>query len=213
MADTLAMSRLEIVRHGQRLEYFTIAYNSLEGLLSIASGLLAGSVSLVGFGLDSIIEVSSGAALMWRLHHDGDALLREQRDRRATKIVGLCFLALAVYIAYDSVSCLVLREAPERSLVGIVIAAMSVVVMPVLAKAKRKVASALGSAAMNADARQTDFCTYLSAILLLGLVLNAAVGWWWADPAAAMVMVPIIAKEGSDALRGRSCACESGHCQ
>ena len=212
MASTDPVSRLDFVRRGKRLEYFTIAYNSLEGLLSVASGVIAGSVSLVGFGLDSIVEVTSGATLVWRLHHDVDASRREQRDRRAISIVGVCFLALAVYITYDSLSCILRHEAPERSMLGIAIAATSVVVMPMLARAKRKVAAALGSAAMNADARQTDFCTYLSAILLVGLVLNAAVGWWWADPAAALFMVPIIAKEGIDGLRGKSCGCESSAC-
>jgi divalent metal cation (Fe/Co/Zn/Cd) transporter len=206
--DAITLTRPELVRRGQRLEYFTIGYNSLEGLVSIIAGLMAGSVSLVGFGLDSAIEVASGAALLWRLHHDLNPRRREQVERTTLLIVGWCFLALAVYIAYESASTLIRHEAPERSISGIIIAALSVIVMPLLARAKRRVAAGIGSGAMHADSRQTDFCTYLSAILLGGLLLNAVAGWWWADPVAGLVMVPIIAKEGVYGLRGKACACE-----
>ncbi len=208
---TPPQERIELVRHGRRLEYFTIAYNSLEGLLSIAAGAIAGSVSLVGFGLDSLIEVTSGAALLWRLHHDADPERRERVELHTLRIVGWCFIALAVYIIYESGSALIAREAPERSILGIAIAAVSVVVMPLLARAKRRVAAGIGSSAMRADSRQTDFCTYLSAILLAGLLLNALFGWWWADPVAALGMVPIIAKEGYGSLKGKPCcdACGS----
>jgi divalent metal cation (Fe/Co/Zn/Cd) transporter len=194
--DAVSSTRHNLVQRGQRLEYFTIAYNSLEGLVSIVAGLIAGSVSLVGFGLDSVIEVTSGAALVWRLHHDFNPSRREQVERTTMRIVGWSFIALALYILYESSATLIQHEAPERSIPGIIIAAVSVVVMPILAKAKRRVAAGLGSEAMHADSRQTDFCTYLSAILLGGLLLNAVAGWWWADPAAGLVMVPIIAKEG-----------------
>lgn len=214
MADTGASAiihdRLQLVRRGQRLEYFTIAYNSLEGLVSIAAGAVAGSVSLIGFGLDSVIEVTSGAALLWRLRRDRDHSRREALERTTLRVVGGCFLALAAYILYESASTLIDRTAPERSLPGIAIAALSVVVMPLLARAKRRVAAGIGSGAMHADSRQTDFCMYLSAILLGGLLLNAALGWWWADPAAGLAMVPIIAKEGLDGFKGKACACESG---
>jgi divalent metal cation (Fe/Co/Zn/Cd) transporter len=193
------------IRSGRRLEYFTILYNSLEGLVSIVAGLLAGSVSLVGFGIDSAIEMASGAAILWRLNHELDPVRREAAERTSLRIVGACFAMLAVYILYESASTLARRDAPERSIPGIVLAAISVVVMPVLAKAKRRVAAKLNSAAMQADSRQTDFCTYLSAILLGGLLLNAILGWWWADPLAALLMVPIIAKEGIQALKGKSC--------
>ena len=208
---TPPQERIGLVRHGRRLEYFTIAYNSLEGLLSIAAGAIAGSVSLVGFGLDSLIEVTSGAALLWRLHHDLDPERRERVELHTLRIVGWCFIALAVYIIYESGSALIAREAPERSILGIAIAAVSVVVMPLLARAKRRVAAGIGSSAMRADSRQTDFCTYLSAILLAGLLLNALFGWWWADPVAALGMVPIIAKEGYGSLKGKPCcdACGS----
>lgn len=187
------------------LEYFTVAYNTAEGLISIIAGLIAGSVSLLGFGLDSLIEVTSGVALLWRLHQDADESRREAVERISLRIVGGCFLALAVYVTYDSSLTLVRHETPERSILGIGIAAVSIVVMPLLARAKRRVAAGLGSAAMKADSRQTDFCTYLSGILLAGLLLNALLGWWWADPVAGLVMVPIIAKEGIDSIRGRAC--------
>jgi divalent metal cation (Fe/Co/Zn/Cd) transporter len=207
--NAVNLTRPVLVRRGQRLEYFTIAYNSLEGLVSIVAGLIAGSVSLVGFGLDSAIEVASGAALLWRLRNDLDHSRRERVERTTLRIVGACFIALATYIAYESGSTLIRHESPERSIPGIIIAACSVVVMPILARAKRRVAAGIGSGAMHADSRQTDFCTYLSAILLGGLLLNAVAGWWWADPVAALVMVPIIAKEGVDGIRGKVC-CD--HC-
>ncbi len=204
---TPAHRRTELVRHGRRLEYFTIAYNCLEGAVSVIAGVIAGSVSLVGFGLDSLIEVTSGATLLWRLHQDVDPERRESVESRALRIVGWCFLALAAYIVYESVSALIGREAPERSIPGIAVAAVSVVVMPLLARAKRRVAAGIDSSAMRADSRQTDFCTCLSAILLAGLLLNALFGWWWADPVAALGMVPIIAREGYTSLRDKPCAC------
>jgi len=194
-----AMTRA--VARAQRLEYFTIAWNSLEALVALLAGFLAASVALVGFGFDSLIEVTSGAALLWRLHRG------ERAERAALRMVGGCFVALALYIAYDSTHTLWLREAPRGSMAGIALTAVSVVVMPLLARAKRQVAESLGSGAMRADARQTEFCMYLSAIVLGGLLLNALLGWWWADPLAGLVMVPIIAKEGIDALRGKACAC------
>jgi divalent metal cation (Fe/Co/Zn/Cd) transporter len=210
MATTIPLNRRELVRRGQRLEYFTIAYNSLEGLASIVAGAIAGSVSLIGFGLDSIIEVTCGTALLWRLHHDLDPFRREQIERTTLRIVGGCFIALAAYILYESGSTLMGHRIPERSIPGIGVAAVSVVVMPLLAKAKRRVAAGIGSGAMQADSRQTDFCTYLSAILLGGLLLNAIAGWWWADPVAGLVMVPIIAKEGGTDSGGRRVATIAG---
>ena len=189
---------------GKRLEYFTIAWNSVEGLIALLAGFLAGSVALVGFGFDSVIEVTSGAALLWRLH-------RGERAERATlRMVGACFILLAIYVAYDSAHTLWLRETPDRSVTGIALTAVSIVVMPLLARAKRQAAASLGSGAMRADARQTEFCMYLSAIVLGGLLLNALLGWWWADPLAGLVMVPIIGKEGIDALRGKSCCGDDG---
>ena len=200
-----ASDRSQLVQRGRVLEYFTVGYNTVEGLVSIIAGLIAGSVSLVGFGLDSFIEVTSGTALLWRLHHDWNETRREAIERITLRIVGSCFIALAVYIAFDSGLTLVRHEKSERSIPGIVVAAVSVVVMPLLARAKRRVAGGIDSAAMRADSRQTDFCTYLSAILLGGLLLNALLGWWWADPVAGVAMVPIIAKEGVGAVGGNGC--------
>jgi divalent metal cation (Fe/Co/Zn/Cd) transporter len=198
------------VRRGERLEYFTIGYNTLEGVTSIVAGLIARSVSLVGFGLDSLIEVTSGAALLWRLHHDLDLSRREQVERAALRTVGACFIALALYILYESGSMLIRHVPPKRSIFGIVIAAISVIVMPLLARAKRRVARQIGSGAMHADSKQADFCSYLSATLLGGLLLNAMLGWWWMDPATGLVMVPIIGKEGIDGLRAETCCDRCG---
>jgi divalent metal cation (Fe/Co/Zn/Cd) transporter len=206
--EAVTFSRPDLVRQGQRLEYFTVAYNSAEGLVSIVAGFIAGSVSLIGFGLDSLIEVTSGVALLWRLHHDLNPSRREEVERITLRIVGACFIALALFILFDAGKVLLFHEAPERSIPGIIVAAVSVVVMPLLAKAKRRVAAGIGSRAMKADSRQTDFCTFLSAILLGGLLLNSTFGWWWADAVAALVMVPIIAKEGVESLKGKACGCD-----
>lgn len=201
----LSLTRNEIALRGKRLEYFTIGWNTLEGLVAVIAGAFAGSISLVGFGIDSFIEVTSGAALLWRMSVDADVHRRERNERLALRIVGLCFIALAAYVAYESMGDLIRRQPPERSIPGIVLAIVSLLVMPVLSRAKRKVGMELGSAAMHADARQTDFCVYLSAILLCGLLLNALFGLWWADPVAGLIMVPVIAKEGFDGLRGEAC--------
>ncbi len=205
MAETAVLERTAVVRHGRRLEYFTIAWNALEGLVAVVAGAIAGSISLVGFGIDSFIEVTSGSVLLWRMSVDADVERRERNERRALQVVGICFLFLATYIAYESAIDLWSRRAPEHSIPGIVLACVSLVVMPLLSRAKRKVGRALGSAAMHADAKQTEFCTYLSAILLAGLLLNALFALWWADPVAALMMVPIIAKEGIEGLQGKAC--------
>lgn len=205
--ETLAQESVHAasVRSGRRLEYLTVGWNSLEAIAAIGAGIIAGSVALIGFGFDSIIEVSSGAVLLWRL------VAGEHRERLALKLVGISFLALAAYVAFDAGKSLVLREPPAESFIGIAIAALSMIVMPLLARAKRKVAASLNSRAMFADSRQTDICAYLSAILLAGLGLNALFGWWWADPVAALVMIPIITKEGVEALRGEAC-CNDKKC-
>ncbi len=206
------MTREQHVGAGVRLEYITLAWNSLEAVVAIVSGLFAGSIALVGFGLDSVIEMSSGAALLWRLRSDVDEARRDRAEAVALRIVGLCFLALAVYVAFDAAKSLYLRERPEESVPGVIIAAASLIVMPWLARAKRRVAAGLSSDAMHADSRQTDICAYLSAILLGGLVLNALLGWWWADPVAGLIMTPIIAKEGVEALKGKECGCHGSQC-
>ena len=205
------IDRPEMIRRGKQLEYATIGYNSLEGILAIAAGLLAGSVALVGFGFDSAIEVISGATLLWRLHADVDEDRRERVEQRALRIVGWSFLLLAAYVTFDAATAIIRREPPDKSMIGIVIAALSLIVMPLLARAKRRVAAAIGSKALHADATQTALCTYLSAILLGGLLLNALVGWWWADPVAALVMVPIIVREGLEGVRGERCEDDCGH--
>ena len=190
------------VRKGRRLEYFTIGWNLCEAAVAIGAGLLAGSIALIGFGIDSLIESSSGAVLLWRLQEGEKG---EEREKLALKLVGISLLILAVYVAVEAARSLFLREAPEKSLIGILLAAVSLVVMPLLARAKRRVASKLASRALVADSHQTDICAYLSVILLGGLGFNALFGWWWADPLAALGMVPIITREGIEALRGEAC--------
>lgn len=205
---SVASDRIQLVNSGRRLEYFTILWNSLEAVAALISGLIAGSVALMGFGLDSFVEVASGTALLWRLQQDADFASRQRAERLTLRIVGLCFLLLSAYVAYESVTSLITRHAPQKSPVGIAIASASLVAMPLLSRAKRRIGAGLGSAAMAADARQTDFCAYLAGILLGGLLLNALFGLWWADPVAGLIMAPIIVKEGIAGLRGRSC-CES----
>jgi divalent metal cation (Fe/Co/Zn/Cd) transporter len=211
VAALSSLDEARLVQRGRRLEYLTIAYNSGEGLISIVAGLMAGSIALTGFGFDSVIEVTSGAALLWRLRADMNADQRERIEARSLRIVGICFLALAVYIGSDSFAALFAREAPQRSILGIALAVLSLIVMPLLARAKRRVARGINSDAMAADAKQTDLCAYLSAILLGGLLLNALFGWWWSDAVAALVMTPIIAREGINALRGKDCCDQSCH--
>ena len=165
----------------------------------------------MGFGLDSLIEVTSAFALLWRLDRDHHLSGRVQIERTTLRLVGGCFVALAAYILYESGAALLRQATPRRSIPGIMVAGLSVVVMPFLARAKRRVAGALGSGAMSADSRQADFCACLSAIVLGGLLLNALFGWWWADPAAGLAMVPIITREGVYGISGRTC-CETCDC-
>lgn len=201
---TTKAQRASFVRRGRWLEYFTIVWNLLEGIISVSAGLFAGSIALVGFGFDSFIESASGGALLWRLHVD-EPDRRERAEKFALKFVGASFILLASYVAFDAIKSLIKREPPDATYLGIGIAALSLIVMPLLARAKRRVARGIHSHAMEADARQTDICTYLSAIVLGGLLLNAVFGWWWADPVAALVMIPIIVREGIGALRGEAC--------
>jgi divalent metal cation (Fe/Co/Zn/Cd) transporter len=203
-ADTIV--RRHQIERGIYLEYLTIAWNVFEGIVAVASGVAAGSIALVGFGIDSFIETSSGGVLLWRLKAERAGQDAQQVERKALKLVGIGFILLAAYIAFESIKTLVLQESPERSIVGIAIAILSLIVMPWLAHQKRKAAGNLQSAALRADSRQTSLCAYLSAILLGGLVLNAFLGWWWADPIAGLAMIPIVVKEGSDALRGETCS-------
>jgi divalent metal cation (Fe/Co/Zn/Cd) transporter len=193
------------VRRGLRLNFLTIAYNCLEAVLALVAGILAGSVSLVGFGLDSVIEVTASGAAQWRLRADVDPARRARVERVTVRVIGWSFLALGAYVLADSAKTLWLRERPESSVLGIGILALSAVVMPMLARAKRRVASQLSSRALAADAAQTSLCAYLSVIALAGVALNALFGWWWADPAAALAMTPIILREGLESVRGVVC--------
>lgn len=204
------VARHTLVRRGLRLNYATIGYNAFEALAALWAGFVAGSVALVGFGFDSLIELSASAAAQWRLRMDTSEDLRERVERLTHRVVGWCFVALAAYVAYESVQALREGVAPVRSVLGIVVLALSAVVMPLLAKAKRGVARALASRALEGEAAQTSLCAYLSLVALAGVALNAALGWWWADPVAALVMVPIIAHEGIERVYGEACDEESG---
>jgi divalent metal cation (Fe/Co/Zn/Cd) transporter len=209
--DAPLLHRPTLVRRGLWLNYLTIGYNTFEAVVSITAGLVSGSVALVGFGVDSGIEVTSSIAAQWRLRADLDAERRERVERLTHRIIGVSFLALTAYVAFESVTTLWEREAPDPSMVGLVILVLSVLIMPVLARAKKQVARALRSRALEADATQTSLCAYLSVIALAGVGLNAALGWWWADPVAALLMVPIITKEGLEGWRGENeCDCLEG---
>jgi divalent metal cation (Fe/Co/Zn/Cd) transporter len=195
------LERVLQTRAGRRVECLSIAWTSLEAIIGVTVGILAGSVALIGFGADSIIEVASSCVLLWWLA-EGSI----DRDRAAHRLVGGCFLALAAYIAVEASVDLLRHEAPHVTYFGIIYAAACVIVMPLLARAKRRVAARLNSHALHADSHQSDICAYLSMILLLGLVLNAFLGWWWADPIAALCMLPIIIREGVAGLRGETCS-------
>jgi divalent metal cation (Fe/Co/Zn/Cd) transporter len=200
-----AADRGALVERGRRLEHFTLAWNGFEAAVALISGIVAVSVALVGFGLDSVVETVSAGILLWRFRADADVERRERSERTAGRLVGVCFLLLAAYVAIESARTLWIKALPERSVPGILIAAAAVIVMPLLARAKRRAAAQLGSSALHADSRQADFCAYLSAILLVGLLLHALLGWWWADPAAALIMTPIIAQEGVQGLHSQGC--------
>ena len=205
----VVVPRLALVRRGLWLNYLTIGYNTIEAVVSLVAGLVAGSVALIGFGVDSAIEVTASVAAQWRLRSDRDSVRRERVEWLTRRVIGGSFLALSAYVAVDSVITLWQREAPDPSLVGLGILALSAFVMPVLARAKRRVAVALGSRALEADAMQTSICAYLSVIALAGVALNTFVGLWWADPVAALAMVPIIAKEGLEGFGAEAdCHCD-----
>ena len=199
--------RRALVRRGLRLNWTTIVYNVAEAVVSLAAGLVSGSVALVGFGIDSGIEVTAAVAAQWRLRSDVAPIRRAHAERVTLRVIGWTFLALAAYVTVDAALTLWRREPPEGSLLGVAVLAASVVVMPLLARAKRRVASAMASRALAADAAQTSLCAYLSVIALAGVALNQWLGWWWADPVAALAMVPIIVKEGVDGVRGEQ------HCE
>ncbi len=200
------------LRHALLLEYLTVGWNVVEGLVAVMAALAAGSVALLGFGIDSFVECASGLVLVWRLSAErrgmGEEAI-ERLDRRAHRLVGTSLFLLAGYIALDAVHALWRRERPEPSLIGIVLTAVSIITMVWLARAKRRAAAALRSRALEADAFQTTACFWLSIITLAGVGLNALLGWWWADPAAALGMTWFIGREALEAWRGEECGCAS----
>jgi divalent metal cation (Fe/Co/Zn/Cd) transporter len=206
--DVIAARRSHTIRTGRLLQYVTIAWNSVECSVALCIGFLAGSIALVGFGFDSAIEVTSSLAALWRLRRDGDEGRRESVERATMRIVGICFLLLAGYVLLKAAQVLATRQPPDPSVLGMILAALSLIVMPLLVRYKRRVATRLGSGALEAEARQTRVCAYLSAMLLAGLGLNTWLGWWWADPVAGLAMVPLIGWEGWQAMAGRTCCAD-----
>lgn len=202
---TPTATRRDLLRRALRLEYLTVGWNVIEGIVAIAAAVAAGSVALLGFGIDSFVESASGSVLVWRLLAERRATDEERIEhveRQAQRLVALSLALLAAYIAWDSTTSLLAGERPDPSLVGIVLAAVSLVVMWWLARVKRRVGMALGSRAMTADAFQTDACFWLSLFLLVGMGANAVFGFWWADPAAALAMTVFIGREALEAWRG-----------
>lgn len=202
----------------------TIAYNLVEGVIAIWAGTVASSTALIGFGLDSLVEVSSAAAVAWQFSA-ADPEVREARERRALRVIAVSFFALAAYVSIESARTLLGAAEPEHSTVGLVLAAVSLAVMPALSLTQRRVGRELGSASAVADSKQTLLCTYLSAVVLIGLAANSVFGWWWADPAAALVIAAVAVKEGREAWKGDHCcapalpsaatgadACDDGCC-
>ncbi|WP_100501348.1 cation diffusion facilitator family transporter [Geodermatophilus chilensis] len=196
-----AVERARLGRRAQLLAGASVIYNLLEAIVAITAGIVAGSVALVGFGLDSVVEVSSGLIILWQFRHR----LPESRERQALRLMALSFFALATYVTYESVRALLFGGAPDASPVGIGLAIASLIVMPFLSWAQRRTGRALGSNAVFADGTQTLLCTYLSAVLLVGLVLNATLGWGWADPIAGLVIAAVAVREGIEAWRGEGC--------
>lgn len=193
-------------RRALRSEYLTIAWNVIEGVTSVAFGVVGSAVSLVAFGLDSFIEVSASAVLVWRLGQS-DTSRAELAERRARQTVGVLFFALGAYVMAEALLDLVHREPPTQTLPGIIIAAISAVAMPVLGRIKRRLAGQLGMSSLASESAQTSICGYLSLILLASLLLYRAFGWWWADGVGALAMVPIIIWEGVESFRGKACEC------
>lgn len=191
----IGLSRPEAVRRARLYNNATLGWNVIEGVVAVAAGIAASSVSLIGFGLDSGVEVSTSLVLMWRLAQERRSGCMAEHDRRATRGIALCFAALAVYVGYEAVAQIATREPPDVSVVGIVLAAVSVVAMPILARAKKRLGPVLGSQAVVSESRQTELCAWLSGVVLVGLGLNAVLGWWWADPIAALLLAGVAGYE------------------
>lgn len=205
-APAVPLAPDERSRLGRRAQLFagaSVAYNVVEAVVSVTAGMIAGSVALVGFGLDSVVEVSSGLIILWQFRHR----LPESRERQALRAMAASFFALAAYVGFESIRALLGGHDPDSSPLGIGIAIASLMVMPFLSWAQRRTGRALGSNAVVADSTQTLLCTYLSAVLLAGLVLNATLGWSWADPIAGLVIAAVAVREGLEAWRGETCGC------
>lgn len=200
-----ATTRGGLLRRALLLEYLTVGWNIVEGIIAIAAGLVSGSITLVGFGMDSFVESISGGVLIWRLRVEragADVERVEQVEQRAERLVGVAFLLLAAYVTFEALRSLIGAEAPDASAVGIALTAVSIPVMLWLASAKRRTGEALGSRALIADSKQTRACWYLSVVALAGLAANAVLGWWWADPLAALGIAVLLVREGLEAVRG-----------
>ncbi len=210
-ASNTAASYRSALRQGFLLAAATVAWNVLEGIVAVWAGTAVGSIALVGFGIDSFIETTSALVVGWRLNHElfgqcGESSAR--LERKAAQVAGGLLVLLSVYVSVHAVrQFLGFAQHAEESIVGIVLTIVSLIVMPLLAKAKLKAAAVIGSRALRADAYQSVCCVWLSITTLSGLALNALFGWWWADPAAALILVPLIAKEGLEAFRGVPCGC------
>jgi divalent metal cation (Fe/Co/Zn/Cd) transporter len=199
--DPTAADRARLGRRARLLAGASVTYNVVEAVIAVAAGVAAGSVALIGFGLDSVVEVSSGLIILWQFRHR----LPESRERQALRLMAFSFFALATYVTVESVRALFFGGEPDPSPVGIGLAIASLVVMPFLSWAQRRTGRALGSHAVVADSTQTLLCTYLSAVLLVGLVLNATLGWGWADPIAGLVIAAVAVREGVEAWKGEGC--------
>jgi divalent metal cation (Fe/Co/Zn/Cd) transporter len=206
-----ARERIRLVRHGLVLCQLTVAWNIVEGAVGITAGVLAGSVALTGFGIDSLVETASAAAVGWRMAAEmknTSPASVEAVERRAARLAGSLLLLLAAYIAFDAMRLLLGYGAePAPSMLGVVLTAVSLLLMPLLGRAKLAAARRLGSRALRADAYESISCAWLSLAVLGGLTLNSTMGWWWADPAAALTLIPLIIREGIEGLRGEACAC------
>jgi len=193
--------RKRLGRRAQLLAAASVTYNAVEAVIAIVAGLVAGSVALIGFGLDSVVEVSSGLIILWQFRHE----LPESRERKALRLIAISFFALGAYVTFESIRALLGDAEPEPSPIGIGLAIASLLVMPFLSWAQRRTGRRLGSQTVVADSTQTLLCTYLSGVLLAGLVLNATLGWSWADPVAGLVIAAVAVREGLEAWRGDGC--------
>ena len=194
--------RMTLARRIRFLVLFTISYNVIEAVVSLIAGNIAGSSALIGFGLDSVIEVSSALAVAWQFSGND----HEAREKVALKIIAVSFFGLATFVTYDAITSLIRHETPESSLIGIIVAVLSILIMPTVSLLQRKTGVELGSHSAIADSKQTLLCTYMSIVLLVGLLANSALGWWWADSVAALIIAGLAVREGIEAWKGDNCS-------